>query len=630
MATRLTDIITVFQDKWNFGDVKFGYEGEVNQDHDTQYPLMLIEPPSSIMPQVYNSREEYEFEINFYNLYSQAAQSAVVLQQRWDNLQDLANTWLDMVLKFYQDAGVNAYLNDESITIERVKEVANDRLVQITFSFTLTGFTKCFRPVSNYPSDYGNLRLWLTAANAGTFDLATKTLTSWTDRSGNGFNASQSTEANKPLRIGYGGAKDKTYIEFDGSTDFMSISSGLLTSTSSTTFIVFKQDDYTAGTTETIFNINGSGSEELKIYCLNGTVYVSVTDSGGDTVTISTLGNTTNWNLLELRIDEANSISVILNGSEVVPSMGNYNQTTFNSNVSLGSANSSGSSFSEYFDGRIEEVIVYDEALSTSLTTQSDIRGYLTEKYGLTSVTTMTNNFSVSFDGASSYMSCGDKDIFSINNSGLNNGFSISFWYKPAATAANQAIISKNRFSGQFEWAINSNTASKMRFRIYGNNNLNIWQQLTISTPFSSSAWSHVVFTYDLGTTNSSFKAYVNGVLKSHGSGANYVSKNIGSFISSYNTICPLFFGREGGNWGQCQLDEISIWDNVLSQGQVTSIYNSGSPTDLSAFTDLLGWWRNGDPDGTTSFPTITDDSTNSNFATMINMTATDITTDAP
>ena len=138
--TRLTDIISVFESKWTYGDVKFGYDSEVNQDHDTKYPLMLIQPPDSTMPEIYKGREEYNFEINFYNLYSQASQSVVDLQKRWDNLQDLANEWLDFVLKNYQDVTVEAYLNDESIEIERVKEVANDRLVQIKLVFTMSAF----------------------------------------------------------------------------------------------------------------------------------------------------------------------------------------------------------------------------------------------------------------------------------------------------------------------------------------------------------------------------------------------------------------------------------------------------------------------------------------------------------
>jgi hypothetical protein len=55
--TRLTDIISVFESKWTYGDVKFGYEGEVNQDHDIKYPLLLIEPPESTIPQIYNGRD---------------------------------------------------------------------------------------------------------------------------------------------------------------------------------------------------------------------------------------------------------------------------------------------------------------------------------------------------------------------------------------------------------------------------------------------------------------------------------------------------------------------------------------------------------------------------------------------
>ena len=180
--TRLTDIITVFDSKWTYGDVKFGYESEVNQDHDTQYPLMLVEPPESTIPVVYNGREEYTFEINFYNLYSQDAQSVVTLQKRWDNLQDLANEWLDMVLKNYQDVSVEAYLEDESIAIERVKEVANDRLVQIKLTFTMSAFTKCFRPVSNYPSDYSDLKVWLKADSGATFDIASKRVSAWADQ----------------------------------------------------------------------------------------------------------------------------------------------------------------------------------------------------------------------------------------------------------------------------------------------------------------------------------------------------------------------------------------------------------------------------------------------------------------
>ena len=36
--TRLKDIVTVFQDKWTYGDSRFGYESEINETHNTVYP----------------------------------------------------------------------------------------------------------------------------------------------------------------------------------------------------------------------------------------------------------------------------------------------------------------------------------------------------------------------------------------------------------------------------------------------------------------------------------------------------------------------------------------------------------------------------------------------------------------
>ena len=74
----------------------------------------------------------------------------------------------------------------------------------------------------------------------------------------------------------------------------------------------------------------------------------------------------------------------------------------------------------------------------------------------------------------------------------------------------------------------------------------------------------------------------------------------------------------------------MSIWDGSLNQSGINEIYNSGTPTDLSGKTYLLGWWRNGDPTGAGAYPTIVDQSTNSNDGTMTNMASGDIVTDVP
>jgi len=373
--TRLTDIITVFDSKWTYGDVKFGYESEVNQDHDTQYPLMLVEPPSSIMPEIYNGREEYEFEINFYNLYSQGAQSVVELQKRWDNLQDMANEWLDFVLKNYQDSSVEAYLNDESIEIERVKEVANDRLVQIKLTFTMSAFTKCFRPTSNYPSDYSDLVVWLKSDSGATFDIATQRVSAWADQSGNSNDVAQTTAANKPLRYGYGGINDKAYFDFDGTNDSFVSGSNLPVTTDFTIFEVSKIDK----ASDNVFGWYNSSAAISIGTDSSGYLTTTVNDGTTEITTNTAVDNKESNHISILKknnkridleyYDSANSITATDNDAGFNNSF-EFNATTFD----VGSYNST-----NYMDGQLNELIIFNRALSD--TEIAEVRGYLNLKY---------------------------------------------------------------------------------------------------------------------------------------------------------------------------------------------------------------------------------------------------------
>ena len=373
--TRLTDIITVFDSKWTYGDVKFGYDGEVNQDHDTQYPLMLVNPPESIIPAIYNGREEYSFEINFYNLYSQAAQSVVTLQKRWDNLQDLSNEWLDMVLKNYQDVTVEAYLNDESIEIERIKDTQNDKLVQIKLIFTMSAFTKCFRPISNYPSDFADLAVWLRADSGVTFNIPTKRVSDWGDGSGNSNDVVQATVANQPLRNGYDGQNDKSYFSFDGINDFMTSSNNSPITTDFTIFEVSRID----AVSNNVFGWN-NGAASISIGTdANGYVSTTVNDGVTSISTNTSVVNTLSSHIGVLKkhnkridleyYDSANSITTTDNDAAFDNTF-LFNTATFD----IGSLNTS-----NFLNGQLQEVIVYNRALST--TEIADIRGYLNLKY---------------------------------------------------------------------------------------------------------------------------------------------------------------------------------------------------------------------------------------------------------
>jgi|TARA_R100000084_G_scaffold22436_3_gene7958 hypothetical protein len=387
-VTRLTDIITVFESKWSYGDVKFGYEGEVNQDHDIQYPLMLIQPPESTIPVIYEGRELYSFEINFYNLYSQASQSVVTLQQRWDNLQDLANEWLDLVLKNYQDVTVTAYLNDESIEIERVKEVANDRLVQIKLNFTMSGFTKCFRPTSNFPTDYSSLVGWLSADSNATFNIATKKLSSLGDRSGYAVPATlvQETASKQPLRIGYDGANDKTYLSFNGTSETLTSTNRLQVISDS--FTIFEVSQFGA-VGEYVFHYeHTSASIIIKMHSSVATrLQTSCTIAGSQTLSNDIVvddGIIGTPHICAIRRDGAysgthDSFKTLFYNKHSqqsaiatdTTSTGSFDDSTFYIGSRNGEAN--------FLSGQFNELIIYDRALTDAEI--NDVVGYLNLKY---------------------------------------------------------------------------------------------------------------------------------------------------------------------------------------------------------------------------------------------------------
>tara|TARA_R110002124_G_scaffold168593_1_gene336127 strand:- start:2206 stop:3378 length:1173 start_codon:yes stop_codon:yes gene_type:complete len=383
---RLTDIVTVFESKWTYGDVKFGYEGEVNQEHDTQYPLMLIQPPESTIPEIYNGREEYTFEINFYNLYSQAAQDVVTLQKRWDNLQDMANEWLDFVLKNYQDTTVEAYLNDESIEIQRVKDVANDKLVQIKLTFTMSAFTKCFRPTSNYPSDFSDLVVWLRADSGVTFDIPTKRVSAWADKSGSDNNTAQATALKQPLRYGYDGQNDKAYFKFDGTNDYLTSDNNCpLTGNDLTIFYVGKANEVTADVQRVVGyrDSAGGGSDRLNFGIDNndGRVYFKALDdsNNGGQVTSAFLDRGLVNHIACARIKDTEFSVQYNNNTKVVNNVASYSNSDgfalapFTIGyIELGAAGS-------YWNGDIQEVIIYNRALSDAEI--ADVRGYLNLKY---------------------------------------------------------------------------------------------------------------------------------------------------------------------------------------------------------------------------------------------------------
>ena len=91
-------------------------------------------------------------------------------------------------------------------------------------------------------------------------------------------------------------------------------------------------------------------------------------------------------------------------------------------------------------------------------------------------------------------------------------------------------------------------------------------------------------------------------------------SVDTGTAPAFEGTIDEIEFGkRRYTAWGEFEgnMNDIAIFSDVLTSGEVTSIYNSGDPKDESSHSGLVAYWK---------MEQNTDDSSsNSNSLTLVN-----------
>lgn len=246
-----------------------------------------------------------------------------------------------------------------------------------------------------------------------------------------------------------------------------------------------------------------------------------------------------------------------------------------------------------------------------------------------TPVPAFENLYSINFGS-------GPGEHMSIPNNALytpTGPWSASLWYK--GTILNSVLLSKWLPASPGEFLITAaKTTGNFRVQWSGGGPGTEFQILNADGGgnVSDGDWHHLVCTFNGGVPpGASVPAlYVDGVPYTDALG-NATYGSIGSWSTPVNNGGPLNVATRDQITGSvCHLDEISMWNVELTPGEVVSIYNGGSPTDLTGSTGLTGWWRNGDPTGTGAYPIIVDHSPTGNDGTMFNMGSGDIVTDVP
>ena len=226
-------------------------------------------------------------------------------------------------------------------------------------------------------------------------------------------------------------------------------------------------------------------------------------------------------------------------------------------------------------------------------------------------VSAFSNTYSAVFDGANDYI---ESDAI---YDGLDGGtkLSVSIWVKPISGAPTLEYALHNPRSGvanQGQFGLTIYEGNSVQFFVQ---TFNAQKVLAPISNITYGSWNHILVTVDLALSHpNEAKMYING--------SDVGTSTMGTLSSFYAATDKLHIGEEGNggyNPFHGNIDEVAIWvGTTLTSGNATTIYNSGTPTDLSLFTTPpTNWWRMGDNDGGTG--TTLTDAIGSADATLIN-----------
>ena len=237
---------------------------------------------------------------------------------------------------------------------------------------------------------------------------------------------------------------------------------------------------------------------------------------------------------------------------------------------------------------------------------------------GTASTPSFSNTKSIDLDGIDDYVDCGDNDNLSFGNGTTDSPFSISAWVN-MTDASKFRIISKYASSNQ-EYLLATDSTDKIVFTLYDDS-----KGGTISRKYNTALtsfecqWIHLAFTYSGNSLNSGLKIYLNGTQVDN------LDNGTGSYTAMENTTQPLEIGKLTTSYANGLIDEVAIFNSELSASDISTIYGTGTPSDLSTYSSLVSWWCCGDGD---TAPTLTDNGSGGNDGTMNNFST--FSTDVP
>ena len=387
---RLRELRDRFEQQWINGGFIFGYENEINENHNNDYPLLLVLPPTSELPATEgDSKEDYTFECLIVKPYhqNQTGSLDVVLSL----LEQEALTWLQRVLDSYTNKEV--ILSPNSISVEREKELYNDKLIQVRLTFTLNAFSHHFSHYDESSITALSPSVWLRS------DLGVKTqmfggnevVTRWKDQSGNSNDFIQATSTKQASYEYEDTTNGYPYLNFDGTDDFMKCVNNSIDGTGDSldrAISIFYIAKTNAATTGALISLNKE-SESIPIIDINARVdsgnsfwnnfFEDSQDDASSYIYTTNVLNITG--VYGVSIKANGQMKSYYNGALVNTTNGDFTPEAYRNiyPIMLGAANST--TPTNFLNAQIQEIMIFDKELTTDEALY--LSKYLQHKYDI-------------------------------------------------------------------------------------------------------------------------------------------------------------------------------------------------------------------------------------------------------
>jgi len=196
----------------------------------------------------------------------------------------------------------------------------------------------------------------------------------------------------------------------------------------------------------------------------------------------------------------------------------------------------------------------------------------------------------VFFNGTNEYLDLATDADFDFN---YNTPYSLSAWVGTTSNAAQAPISKMNSTDSYRGWDMYLYQGKVSAHLTHTWSSSAIKVTTTTAMPTVNDGDGHsIVITYDGSTNANGMTIYIDGTSAS----IDINNDNLGNDDTT-NSIDINIGRREYGVYMNGFLAHVSVWNKELNSTEVTAIYNSGKPGDLSAHAaagNLIAWWKTG------------------------------------